>query len=132
MNKIKEEYIEKKLTKFYKKEKKYVVKNQVWFSQKRIDIVIKDGDDIIAVEVKIYDWKNALRQANLNKIFCHKSYVAIWHTYAHRAEKQKEFFENNGIGLISIDEDFSPREIIEPSKQKFVNNFAYNYVLNRL
>ncbi|KKK86895.1 hypothetical protein LCGC14_2758670 [marine sediment metagenome] len=67
--------------------------------------------EIVAIEVKIYDWKTAIRQANLNKIACHESYVAIWHEFSHRALRKKELFEEimsgkmNGYKLRKDDTD---------------------------
>ena len=100
-------------------------------SQKHIDIVLVDLDtkEILAIEVKVYDWKTAIRQANLNKIACHKSYVAIWHEFSHRAIHQRDAFEDLGIGLIVIEQDYRPRIEIQPKKSYF-NTLACNYILN--
>lgn len=129
MKKLKEESIEKKLTKYYRKNN-CKVKNQVRLSQKKIDIIYreKDSECICAVEVKIDDWKTAVRQANLNKLACHKSFVAIWHEYSHRAIKNKEVFENLGIGLIVIDELYQPVVEIEPARSNVFNGFALNLI----
>src|SRR6185369_13572607 len=100
MSKIKEKTIENKLVRYYKSNN-YKVISQVLFSQKRIDIVLKNRDTevIWAIEVKIGDWKTALRQANLNKMACNQSYVAIWHKFSHRAIRYEARFKALGIGL---------------------------------
>lgn len=135
MNKIKEKIIENHLVKYYRNGKSiHKVRNQVWFSHKRIDIVLvkKHTKKIIAIEIKIHDWKTALRQANLNKIACHESYVAIWHEFSHRALGQKDMFEAHGIGLIIISDVFKPQIEIKPSEPNYINLLAYNYILSSI
>lgn len=131
MMKIKEQTLENGLARYYRAIN-FGVRKQVWLSQKRIDIVLveKDSKEIVAIEVKIHDWKTAIRQANLNKIACHKSYVAIWHEFSHRALQKKEIFEDLGIGLIVIGQKYQPTVEIQPRKSNFVNPFACNYILN--
>jgi hypothetical protein len=99
-------------------------------SQKRIDIVLKESetDHIIAIEVKIGDWKTALRQANLNKIACDKSYVAMWHKGSKGAIHNGESFKRLGVGLIVIDDAFVPKIEIPAADFNVFNPFAYNYV----
>ncbi len=129
MKKLSEKSIEDKLTCYYKRQK-HTVKNQVRLSQKRIDIVYRENgtEYICAVEVKIDDWKTAIRQANLNKVACNKSFVAIWHEYSHRAIKNRSIFENLGIGLIVIDKTCKPVVEIDPPCFDAVNSFAFNLV----
>ena len=129
--KLKEKTIENGLAKYYRAVAGYDVKNQVWLSQKRIDIVLieQNTKEILAIEVKIYDWKTAIRQANLNKIACHKSYVAIWHEFSHRALQQRDTFEDLGIGLIVIEQGYQPRIEIQP-KESYYNSLACNYILS--
>lgn len=133
MTKIKEKLIEKRLSHYYRSEN-HKVKNQFWLSQKRIDILIKtkETDEILAIEVKIYDWKTALRQANLNKIVCNKSYVALWHEFEHRAITHRVLFEELGIGLIIIDNNYVPRVEIDAMHSTDINPLAQQYVLAKL
>lgn len=55
---------------------------------------------LIAIEVKISQWKNALSQAIVYKLGTDLVYIAIWHEFIHRVNKKalKEF----GIGLMEI------------------------------
>lgn len=130
MNKMKEKTLENGLARYYRATN-FDVKKQVWLSQKRIDIVLieQSTKEIMAIEVKIYDWKTAVRQANLNKIACHKSYVAIWHEFSHRALQRRDLFEGLGIGLIIIEQGYQPRVEIQPSETNTVTSLASNYIL---
>lgn len=133
MNKLKEKTIENKLARYYS-HNNYIVKKQVSLSQKRIDIIVLENNtkEVFAIEVKIYDWKTALRQANLNKIVCHKSFVAIWHKFSHRVIDKKDIFEGLGIGLIIIDESYTPRIEFNPKNCNFIAPLAHSYILNKL
>lgn len=89
--------------------------NQVYVAGKRIDIVLKaDGDKLIAIEVKIKDWKTALRQANLNQFAVDKSYVALCSKHAMPAIKNISMFASNGVGLMIINPDNTYNIVLEP------------------
>jgi len=131
MNNLKEKTLENGLARHYRAVANYDVKKQVWLSRKRIDIILieQSTKEIVAIEVKVYDWKTGMRQANLNKIACHKSFVAIWHEFAHRALQKREMFEDLGIGLIVIEQGYLPRIRIQ-SKNSDTNILACNYILS--
>ncbi len=74
---------------------------EVQFLSRHIDIVGVNGKKIIAIEVKIKDWKRALQQALTCRLCAHEVYIAMWYKFAHRVPV--ELFENYGIGLMSVD-----------------------------
>ena len=131
MNKIREKTLENGLARYYRATANFNVRKQVWLSQKHIDIVLVEQEtkEILAIEVKVYDWRTAIRQANLNKIACHWSYVAIWHEFSHRALQQRDIFKDLGIGLIVIEQGYQPRVEIQPKESDF-NILACNYILS--
>lgn len=132
MNKISEKRIENGLARHFLS-CNYRVKKQVPFTQKRIDIVVQYESRTWAIEVKICDWKGALRQAFQNKIACDRSYVAIWHKYSHRALNNRDLFESMGIGLIVINADYSANIQINPEDLVEVSNpIAYSYILQSI
>jgi predicted RecB family endonuclease len=90
--------------------------NQVYVAGKRIDIVLKIDNELIAIEVKIKDWKTALRQANLNQFAVDKSYVAICSRYAMPAINNISLFANNGVGLMVVSSDNSYKIILPPRR----------------
>ncbi len=57
---------------------------------------------IITIEVKVHDWRKAISQAARNKIFSHRSYIALPKKVAIRI-KDNPVFTTLGIGLLSID-----------------------------
>ncbi len=74
-------------------------------NSKKIDLVFKDRDKnhLIAIEVKMSDWKRALKQALLNTTYCHYSYIAMPKRTV--AILNKEIFKESGIGVIAVHED---------------------------
>lgn len=87
----------------------YLLKNydayypEVPLFSKRIDYVCIDKrkDKIVAIEVKVRNWKKALRQAINYRICAHKVYVALWREYIHCIDKKR--FEDFGIGILEVD-----------------------------
>lgn len=73
--------------------------------RKSIDLMFRDKKNgfLIAIEVKLRDWKRAVRQAALNTSYCHYSYIAIPYNLAEKINK--ETFGQLGIGLIGVKED---------------------------
>lgn len=45
----------------------------------RTDVLATIGEELLAIEVKLSDWKRAITQAALNRVFAHKSFVALWY-----------------------------------------------------
>jgi hypothetical protein len=89
----------------------YFVEQEIPIGSKRIDVVcakpklqIVSGsphfNEIIAVEVKIKEWRRAVRQALVYQLSAKKVYVAMPHKYASKV--QYRVLEKYGVGLISI------------------------------
>ncbi len=74
---------------------------EVQFLTRHIDVIGINRKKIIAIEVKIKDWKRALQQVLTCRLCAHEVYVAMWHEFAHRVPV--ELFKNYGIGLMSVD-----------------------------
>jgi hypothetical protein len=62
--------------------------------------------DVIAIEVKVSDWRGVLAQASRNSIFAHKSFVAMPERQAHKLVKLPMTREL-GIGILSVARDGS-------------------------
>jgi hypothetical protein len=58
--------------------------------------------DVIAIEVKVSDWRRAIHQAIRNTIVAHRSYVALPSVIASRI-RNEELMQSFGIGILSID-----------------------------
>lgn len=92
---------------------------EVPLGRKRIDVwcVCRTEEETeVCVELKIKDWRRALWQAIINFQMASQSYIALWHRYVQRAEKEAELLRQYGVGLISV----GPRsaKIVIPSEEK--------------
>jgi len=99
--------------------KKYRRFREVPLGRKKIDVwcVRKTEQHIeVCVELKIKDWRKALWQAIINFQMAKQSYIALWHKYVQRAQKESALLKQYGVGLISV----GPRSarIIIPSEDK--------------
>ena len=68
--------------------------------------------EVISIEIKVSNWKKALQQAKLNRIFSHKSYIAVPDAIAERVSNTPNF-RSTGIGLISISLESQSNVLIE-------------------
>jgi hypothetical protein len=60
--------------------------------------------DIVAIEVKVADWRKAISQAARNRIFAHRSFVAFPRDVADRS-KGEPILSRLGIGVLSVGDD---------------------------
>lgn len=130
MKDISEKFLEEKFSNFLRERSWFKVSNQVGLSRKRIDVVAKSEilNQTWAFEIKVKDWKTALRQANLNVIACNSSFVAIWHKYKAAPIRNRKTFEENGIGLVVIGENYELSWVIPPQDENRYNIQAYERV----
>jgi hypothetical protein len=70
--------------------------------QKRVDLMMvhRSYPKMVAVELKVSDWKTAVRQALFDTHCSHFSYVALWHEACPNVDKT--WLEKTGVGLISV------------------------------
>lgn len=92
---------------------------EVPLGRKKIDVwcVRKREEQLeVCVELKVKDWRRALWQAIINFQMAKESYIAVWHKYVQRAQKQNALLQQYGVGLISV----GPRsaKIIIPSRDR--------------
>jgi len=57
--------------------------------------------EIVTIEVKVTNWKRAIEQAARNRIFAHRSYIALPDLVAQRI-RSEPVFRQFGIGLLSV------------------------------
>lgn len=102
---------------------------EVKIDSKIADMVLFDKSfkNIIAIEFKVKNWKDALKQAVNYQIWANESYVAISKKVVHTALKNKRIFMNMGIGLLSVD-GVSKIEI-EAKKSLYINKYYREEVI---
>lgn len=60
--------------------------------------------EIVTIEVKVSNWKRAVEQAARNRIFSHRSFIALPESVAKRV-RSESVFKQLGVGLISVGDD---------------------------
>ncbi|MEY8880520.1 hypothetical protein [Donghicola sp. XS_ASV15] len=83
--------------------------------------------DVSAVEVKVSDWRKAVAQASRNRIFAHRSFVALPESVAKRV-KDELSFSSLGLGLISIDDNGVSR-VMKRARKSSPKAWAYYYTV---
>lgn len=74
------------------------------YREGRTDVIISDEKgNLLAFEMKLKKWKEALYQAYRNSSFAHYSYVVVPPQTAKKAVKYEHEFVRRGVGLCSID-----------------------------
>ena len=95
---------------------------------KVVDIICQNDKEIIAIEVKVRNWKRALRQAIIYQLCANRTYVALCHRFSGRVKI--EFFLKYGVGLIEVNGFIDIK--IESRKNVALNPFYQEAVIQGL
>ena len=71
---------------------------------RRADILGSRADAVTAVELKMYDWRGALRQALAYQLAADRAWVAMPLAAASRAYRNRWRFEAEKVGLLAVDD----------------------------
>ncbi len=83
--------------------------------------------EIVTIEVKVSDWRRAVEQAARNRIFAHRSYVALPQRIAERA-RMEPLFGHLGLGLVGVTEE-KTLEIVRKPRRRQPIVWTYYYRL---
>lgn len=102
----------------------YNIFAEVPFIRKSVDLIFScvNDDILIAVELKISNWKRALKQAAENQLFADYAYVALSADAIPKRKRSamEEQFILFGVGLISVDDELSV--LIQPSLSRSISD----------
>lgn len=87
----------------------YRVWPEVPIVARRADLVGTRGSEVVALELKLRDWREALRQATAYQVGADRSYVAMPLAAASQAYRHRFRFESEGVGLLAVDDRGSVR-----------------------
>jgi hypothetical protein len=88
----------------YFRTRQYSVFDEVRLFSRGIDIIAKRRNEIVAIELKLSDWKKAIYQACLNQRVSDYSYVALPEPLWNRINREVYTMSvAQGIGLLSVD-----------------------------
>ena len=83
--------------------------------------------EIITIEVKVSNWQKALEQAARNRIFGHRSFVALPDKVGQRV-RSESLFQQLGIGLLGASEDENVR-VLRRARRRQPCVWTYYYRL---
>ena len=95
----------------------------------RADVVGLRGDGVTAIEMKLYKWSQALRQAIAYQLAADWAWVAMPLSGASRAYHQRWRFEAERVGLLAIDERGGVRAPIPARPSPRLLPFAQERIL---
>lgn len=121
-------YLELELTKpvsDYFRKKGYAIKNEVNIGYCRADLVAFKEGEVVAIELKLSDWKKGLIQAKNYQLGADYVYLAVplFKSYSF-LRKAEYYMKKEGIGFLIVKEkNCEVRKIInaKPSKRKIAN-----------
>jgi hypothetical protein len=111
----------------------YFCKSEVPFGLKRIDMLFRqksNGQEIIAVELKLTKWKRAIWQAASNRLVARFSYVAMPAVRARAVDAK--LVKSLGLGLIVADSAEEARIVVPAKPSPYVNKRIANQMSNLL
>jgi len=106
----------------------YTVEREVPLRKRVIDIICQNDEEIIAIEVKVQNWKKALRQAIIYQLCANRTYVALCRKFSSRVKL--DFFFRYGVGLIEIDGSIDIK--IESKRNVALNPFYQEAIIQCL
>lgn len=72
------------------------------YQRGKTDLILFKEGSIIAIEAKLYKWREALQQAYRNKCFADYSYILIPETELKKALKYHQEFSRRNVGICSL------------------------------
>lgn len=81
----------------------YTVRDEVWINGRIADIYAYRGDDEpVAVELKLTDWKTAIRQAEAYQLGAVYTYIALPVVHVSKIMRQASGLRSRNVGLLGV------------------------------
>ncbi len=111
----------------YFQDQGYSIELEVPVYRNRADMMIYTETELIAVELKLKNWKRALRQASYYQLGADYSYIAMPFNEAFEVHKKQKVLDRERVGLLAVIMDtFEVRELVQPKpsvkKLEFIEN----------
>ena len=102
----------------YFKKKGYKVRREIKIGFHRADLVAFKNDEVLAVELKLRDWKKAIIQTKNYQLGSDYVYIAVPLLKSYNIlRKAEHIFKKEGIGLLVVNEKNSNVSVIIKPKQ---------------
>lgn len=81
----------------------YTVRDEVWINGRIADLyAYEDGDEPVAVELKLTNWKKALRQAVAYQLGAVHTYIALPVVHVAKILRQASALRSRNVGLLGV------------------------------
>jgi hypothetical protein len=80
------------------------VRSEIPILGRRADLVGSCDESLVAVELKLRDWREAIRQAMAYQLAAERVWVAMPLAAASAAYRSRWRFEAEGVGLLAVDD----------------------------
>lgn len=91
----------------------YAVRHEIPLNGRYADVLAGRDEQLVAVELKLTNWKEALAQAMHYQLAAQKSYVAMPLSKAHAPMRSRSRFERQGVGVLAVAPDGDVRILID-------------------
>jgi hypothetical protein len=99
----------------YFQDKGYSIDFEVPVYRNRADMMAYTETELIAVELKLKNWKRAIRQASYYQLGADYSYIAMPFNEAFEVHKKHKMLNRERVGLLAVIMDsYEVRELIHP------------------
>jgi hypothetical protein len=106
------------------------VRIEVPILARRADIVGSRAEEVTAIELKMHDWRGALRQALAYQLAADRAWVAMPLAAASRAYRNRWRFEAENVGLLAIDDEGGVRAPIPAGESPRLLPFLQTKILD--
>lgn len=101
---------------------------EIPWHQKRVDLGFMSDGGLVVVELKVSDWRRAVRQAFVNRWIAHSSWVALWHDNVSLAAYESA--RESGVGILVVTRHtaypwVTPGPPIRPDQQSPVRDAVF-------
>src|SRR3990172_8838033 len=91
--------------------------SQVRILERCVDVVGGKDGEIVSIELKVRDWKRAVKQALICRLWSHYVYIGFWHRFL---PKDLSIFSELGIGLLTVNSR-NVEKILEPNISEIIH-----------
>ena len=101
-----------------------MVYGEVEIAGRWADLVAVSDEEVVAVELKLRAWREAIRQAIAYQLGADRSFVALPLARAQDAHRHRFAFEREGVGLLAVDASARVRTVLpaasSPRRMPFI------------
>src|SRR2546426_965852 len=95
----------------------YRVFAEVGIAGRYADLVAYSSEELVAIELKLEDWKGALRQGMAYQLGTNRAFVAMPLARVQDVWRHRGAFEREGVGLLAIDAAGCVRRVLQAEFQ---------------